>query len=178
MGSRYQLSYSWSYHRSNGNPQMSYPRSLNPQLSYPRCHGNPQLSSTPTDQSVSPTVHYRSHQHLQTSSLPFVHCWCLRCWRMKMTSSCGDDQVVAECQITHDSRQPALHAALLSPSARRHTSAVPYSIVWQGITSHYPRSFQRRFYWSDEPTNSVIALKDKTMISSLGQEPTPTGSAH
>jgi len=39
---------------------------------------------------------------------------------------------------------------------------VRYSTVWHGLPSHSTnyRSFWRQFYGSDDPTNSVIALKD------------------
>jgi len=48
--------------------------------------------------------------------------------------------------------------------------------VLYGLTSHstHYRSFRRRFYRSDDPTNSVIALKDESSRS----RPNPTGSAH
>jgi len=46
-------------------------------------------------------------------------------------------------------------------------------MVWYGLTSAstYYMSFQGRFYGSDDPTNSVIALKDKPR-----QGPIPLGS--
>jgi len=50
-----------------------------------------------------------------------------------------------------------------------------YCIVGFNIPLDTLRSFRRRFYRSDDLTNSVIALKDDSLP---GQGPIPTGSAH
>ena len=61
------------------------------------------------------------------------------------------------------------------PFVNIRSSLVIIIIMWYGTVGFNApldtfRSFRRRFYWSDDPTNSVIALKDNSLP---GQGPIP-----
>ena len=58
------------------------------------------------------------------------------------------------------------------------TRTILYGMAQQGLSSHatHYRSFRRRFYGSDDPTNSVVALKDDGQSTRSRADPTRLSS--